>query len=149
MQLLNVLFLAVASSASATPVAAEGASDPQVDGTGVIFYEHIHYRGFSYEIPSTGRCWPLPENLQPKGAKRYPLFCSGPAELAARSTGKLRQCYRPSKQQRPLTVEYHRNTFCFPPVLYAGLQGSVSDLHNLGLGDEVGSVYCALYQDDL
>ncbi|KAM3472643.1 hypothetical protein MY8738_008757 [Beauveria namnaoensis] len=123
MQLLNLLFLAVASSASATPVAAEGASDSQVAATGVIFYEHVNYRGFSYEIPSTGRCWSLPQTLRQEVSS-----------VRFRSGG--------------VSCALYRNNACFPPVLYAGLRESVSDLHILGIGDEVGSVYCSLYQDD-
>ncbi|TQV91179.1 hypothetical protein V2A60_009369 [Cordyceps javanica] len=123
MQLLNLLFLAVASAASAETVAAENASDAQAATTGVVFYEHIHFRGFSYEIPSTGRCWPLPENLRQEVSS-----------VRFRSGG--------------VSCALYKNNFCFPPVLYAGLRESVSDLHILGIGDEVGSVYCGLYQDD-
>ncbi|EHK24305.1 uncharacterized protein TRIVIDRAFT_219763 [Trichoderma virens Gv29-8] len=118
MQILTLVTAAIASVVSATQAADDGAQ-----ATGVIFYEHTNYGGLSYQIPSTNRCWPLPQPLFQK-ASSIQFISDG------------------------VTCALFRNRYCFPPVLYAGLQQSVPDLHDLGIGDEVGSVHCTDFNND-
>ncbi|QLI69579.1 uncharacterized protein G6M90_00g065000 [Metarhizium brunneum] len=92
-----LLTAVVATVVSAFPF--EAAED-----TGVTLYEHVHFAGHHYTIPSINRCWPVPQTL---------------------------------------------NRFCMPPVLYAGIRETIPDLNLIGIGDEVGSVFCSgINRDD-
>ncbi|KAJ6782182.1 hypothetical protein PWT90_03614 [Aphanocladium album] len=35
-----------------------------------------------------------------------------------------------------------RNRLCLPPVVYPGIRASIPDLHDLGIADEIGSIFC-------
>ncbi|KAK9439913.1 hypothetical protein VB005_04530 [Metarhizium brunneum] len=116
-------FWALLTAVMATVVSAfpfEAAED-----TGVTLYEHIHYAGHHYTIPSINRCWPVPETLDRKvSSVRF--------------------------SRSGVSCGVFRNRFCMPPVLYAGIRETIPDLHLIGIGDEVGSVFCSgINRDDV
>ncbi|KAL7937309.1 hypothetical protein V8C35DRAFT_292155 [Trichoderma chlorosporum] len=110
-------FSTLLTAVLAAAVSASEAADDSTQATGVTFFEHIYYSGHSFEVPSLNRCWTLPTTLAQKVS-------------SVRFTSNGVSC------------ALFRNRVCLPPVLYAGLRESVPDLHLIGLGDEIGSVYC-------
>ncbi|KFX98785.1 hypothetical protein O988_04209 [Pseudogymnoascus sp. VKM F-3808] len=105
----------MATSISATEAADETTINAR--DIGVTFYDHTNWSGFSYTIPSVNQCWRLPG----------PLFQS--ASSVRFNTNDV-------------SCALYPNGFCLHPVLYRGLRESISDLSEIGLNDEVGSVYC-------
>ncbi|KAJ3474147.1 hypothetical protein NLG97_g9970 [Lecanicillium saksenae] len=114
MQLLNALVLATASTVSAAAI--------ETRATGVTLYKDIFYRGISYEVPSLGRCWAVPQTLD-RQVSSIRVATSG------------------------TSCAIFRNRFCLPPSLYAGIRSSIPNLHNIGIGDEIGSIFCSSFSD--
>ncbi|KID85809.1 hypothetical protein MGU_07117 [Metarhizium guizhouense ARSEF 977] len=115
-------FWALLTAVMATVVSAfplEAAED-----TGVTFYEHVNFAGYHYTIPSINRCWPMPQTISQKvSSVRF--------------------------SRSGVSCAVFRNRSCLPPVLYAGIRETIRDLHLIGIGDEVGSVFCSgINRDD-